>query len=282
MSDRIFCDDQGFTTLGMTISLLLSLCLIFTAAQVYRINSASSAVQDVADAAALAAQSEVAEFMVVAQVCDAVVLSLSLASAVSTGIGVACLCTPATMGYSQGFIEVGRTFAEAKNELLQSAKKGLEAFQKALPFLAAAKAALVAASNNAGRATAYHAVALSFPFEGSAIEIPDSSEADREFFDQVQEEQTQVQEAATAAEEAATEALEAKLRGFEADCGSAYCMQERAASLAHMSGVQNPRYSSVDTWTFSMALDRARAYYAGLPYGNIFTNMLTKRCRKGM
>ena len=39
-------------------------------------------------------------------------------------------------------------------------------------------------------------------------------------------------------------------------------MSERARTLAGMAGADNPRYASVDAWSFSVALDRARAYYA--------------------
>ena len=44
-------DDGGFTSVGMVLALLVCLSLIFTAAQVYRVNTASARVQDVADAA---------------------------------------------------------------------------------------------------------------------------------------------------------------------------------------------------------------------------------------
>lgn len=262
MNEKIFRDEQGFSTLSMTISLLLSLCLVFTSAQVYRIQSASAQVQDVADAAALAAQNEVAEFMVVAQVCDAVTLSLALASTVSTGAGVVCLCVPPAFPFWEGFFEAGQKFAQAKNSFLRTAKTGLEAYQKALPFIAAAKAALVARANGQSNASAYHAIALSFPLQGDPIDIADSTQDDQDFFDEIQQDGQQVKEASTKAEQAAEEALEAKERGFQADCGAVYCMQERASSLAGLSGAQNPRYSSVDTWSFQVALQRARAYYA--------------------
>ena len=261
MSERFFRDEDGFTTLSTTISLLLSLCLIFTMTKVYRINEASAEIQDVADAASLAAQTEVAEFMVVAETCDAVVLSLSLASAVSTGIGVVCLCVPGAVGFSANFMKLARSFAQARNEFLHASQTGLQAYQRALPFISAARAALVASSNNASRSTAYKAIALSFPFQGKDIEIADSSEADQEFFDKVDQEESQVQQKAGEAEAASQEALEAKRRGFEADCGDDPCMRERAFSLAHLAGAANPSYSSVDTWSFSVALDRARAYY---------------------
>ena len=64
-------DEDGMTTVGMVVSLLLALSMIFSSAQVYRIQSVSSRVQSVADAGALAAGNVVAEFMVAVRVCDA-------------------------------------------------------------------------------------------------------------------------------------------------------------------------------------------------------------------
>ena len=90
----LFRDEDGFTTVGVALALLVTLALVFTSAQVYRVSSASADVQDVADAAALAAENEVAEFMIAVRVCDAVVLSLSLTGAAPAGLGVAALCTP--------------------------------------------------------------------------------------------------------------------------------------------------------------------------------------------
>lgn len=87
-------DDGGFSTLGMAVALLVTLSLVFSAAQVYRVSSASADIQDVADACVLAAEGEVAEFMIAVRVCDAVVLSLSLTSAAMFGLGVVALCAP--------------------------------------------------------------------------------------------------------------------------------------------------------------------------------------------
>ena len=265
MSRDLFRDDQGFTTLGMTVSLLLCLSLILSSVQVYRINSASAAIQDTADAAALAAQTEVAEFMVAAQVCDAVLLSLSLASSVSAGVGVACLCTPFTAPLSSGFVEAGKTFAQAKSSFSKTAKTGLQAYQRALPFIAAARAAAVARSNSVQGTFDYHAVAVCLPLQGEDIDITDDAAAAEALFDQVEGESEQIKQASEEAETAAQEALEAKRRGFEADCGGgdagAYCMRERASSLTGMTSATNPYYASVDTWSFSVALERARAYY---------------------
>ncbi len=61
---QIIRDEEGLTTAGMAVSIMLSLALIFSGAQLYRVTSASAEIQEVADVAALAAQNEVAEFMI--------------------------------------------------------------------------------------------------------------------------------------------------------------------------------------------------------------------------
>ena len=91
-------DEDGMTTVGMVVSLLLALSMIFSSAQVYRIQSVSSRVQSVADAGALAAGNVVAEFMVAVRVCDSMALSLSLTSLTSTGLGVVACCVPGGQG----------------------------------------------------------------------------------------------------------------------------------------------------------------------------------------
>ena len=106
---RMFVDEHGFTTTGMVIALLVSLSLVFSAAQVYRISSTAAHIQDVADASALTAENQVAEFMLIARTCDAVVLSMSLAGIVTTGLGVAALCTPVTARFSEQLIDAGST-----------------------------------------------------------------------------------------------------------------------------------------------------------------------------
>ena len=88
-------DDGGFSTLGMVIALGLSLVLVFSGFRVYRVQTVSADIQDVADVAALAAENQVAVFVSVARICDAAVLSFSLAGIVVGLIGVAALCVPA-------------------------------------------------------------------------------------------------------------------------------------------------------------------------------------------
>ena len=264
MIDGLVRNENGFTTFGVVIALLLSLSLIFSSAQVYRVNSQAAAIQDVADAAALAAENEVAEFVLAARVCDAVVLSLSLASCVSAGLGVVCFCVPAAQGMGDIFVKAAKSFAQARNSFAENATTGLNTIQRALPFIACAKAALVARSSNRASSsdTAYMALAVVLPQVGEEIEAPTDDAAEK-LTESVSNEGEALKEKAKEAERAEQEAQKAKERGFLADCGNNpdACMYERAYSLASLSGGSNPCYKSVDAWSFTVALKRARAYY---------------------
>ena len=92
---RTFCDvmrsEEGLSTVGMVFALLITLSLIFTGAQVYDVESKSAHFQNVADAAALAAENEIAEFYIVVRLCDALVLTMSLTGIATMGLGVAAL-----------------------------------------------------------------------------------------------------------------------------------------------------------------------------------------------
>ena len=219
-----FHDEEGMTTVGMVLSLLVTLALVFSAGQAYRVGSASSEVQNVADAAALAAQNEVGEFMIVVRVCDAAVLSLSLTSLVATGLGVAALCTPATASASETLLKAGRDVAYARDRFAEKAADGLDRLQRLLPFLAAANAASVASANN-GASSSYVALALLVPASGKKIAVDGAAELE-DVAEAVGDEADEVRQAADEAERAAERANEAKRRAFEHDCGldPSYCM----------------------------------------------------------
>lgn len=255
-------DEAGFTTVGMVLALLITLALIFSAGQVCRVNAAASEIQNVADAAALAAQNEVAEFMIIVYVCDAIVLSLSLTSLVVTGLGVVALCTTVTAPAADVLLNAGHEIAHARNTFAEKAAAGLNTLQLLLPFLAITNAASVASANNTG-AACYRALALLSPDKGEPIDI-DVSEGVVEIQNAVDDESQELQSLAAETEQAATRMAEIKMRAFEHDCGASpsYCMYERASVLASLAGGSNPFYKSVDAWSFSVALKRAQTYYA--------------------
>lgn len=256
-------DEQGFTTTGMVLALLITLSLVFTAAQVYRINSTAAEVQDVADAVALAAETQVAEYMLIARLCDAVVLSLSLTGLIVFGLGIAALCTPFTAALSVGLLNASRTIIQARDTFSARATQVLDKLQRALPYFSAACAVAVAQANNAdSEGAAYLGVALLVPTNGSIAGISDSGD-EQNLMDEVDQDADEVRRKAEEAEEAAKEANRSKERAFARDCGDnpSYCMYERAQRLAGLSGSNNPLFTSVDMWSFSVALNRARSYY---------------------
>ncbi len=256
-------DEEGLSTLAMVVSLLLTLSLIFAGAQIYRVNSASAEVQDVADAAALSAENQVAEFMIVAQFCDATVLSLSLTGLTAAGLGVVALCTPPTAALSDGLLSAAKNVLNARDRFAERAAQVLNKLQEALPFFAAVSAAAVAQANNENtQGAAYLGAALLVEPKGEAIQVGGLDEAS-ELMKEIEARSGDIKAKAAEAEEAAQQANEAKQRGFQRDCGDDpnHCMYERASRLASLDGVDNPRYSSVDTWSFQVPLDRARAYY---------------------
>lgn len=259
--DSVFRDERGSTTAGMAVALLVALSLLFSSAQIYRVHSACAEVQEVADAAALAAENPVAEFMVAVRVADAAVLSLTLLGDVAYGAGVVALCVPPAAELGAQLISAGQKILQARDAFSKRACEGLEAVQRALPFLAAANAAAVAASNG-GSAGEYVALALLLPGEGAPIGAG-ASAAEDAMEAAVESGKDELAEAASRAEEAARAAEEAKARGFARDCGDnpSYCLYERAARLAGLKGEDNPLYASVDSWSFSVPLERARVYY---------------------
>ena len=251
-------EEAGFSTAGMAIALLVTLSLVFTGAQVYQVQSTAAEIQEIADTAALAADNVVAEYYLVARVCDAVVLSLSLTGLVTLGMGVAALCTPLSAKAGTTLIDIGTKVLKARDSFARKAAQGLDKLQKAVPFLAAAAAFRATQANGPG----YVGFAIAVPFEGEQVSIGDTGGADS-LIDAVDDAADTLQKAGEEAENKAREAKAAKERAYEADCGAqpGYCMYERAAVLSDLGGGQNPYFSSVDTWGFSVALARAQAYY---------------------
>lgn len=262
MGVDLFRDQEGFTTVGIAVAILLAIALLFSSAHVYEVNSCAAEIQEVADASALAAASVTAEFMIAVALCDAVVLSFSLTSLLCTGVGAVALCVPGGQGLGGRLVDTGSDVLSARNSFARKVSQGLNQLQEALPFLCALNAAAVASANN-GETNRYVAVAVPVPFEGEPIVVGGAA-ACGEYADATRENADSLADQAARAEEAASEAVEAKMRGFMADCGASpdYCMYQRAGSVGGLPAANNPLYHSADTWSFSVALERARAYYA--------------------
>ena len=257
-------EEEGFSTVGVALALLITLALIFSAAQVYEINSVSADIQEVADAAALAAENTVGEYCVIATLCDAIVLSLSLSSLCCLGLGVAAACTPVTAAAAETLFQAAQKLKQAHDTFSERAIDALEKLKELLPLVAAAKAAQVIEKNSNTRAGAsYKGIAMLVPWQTDALEARSHDKSDQAF-DAVDEKKGLIEQLGAEAEQAAQHMNAIKEEAYQADSGSetSYCMYERAKKLApQMTDSQNPFYTSSETWGFDVALDRAGIYY---------------------
>lgn len=254
--------EDGFSTVGMVLALLITLSLIFTCAKVYEVNSISAQVQETADAAVLAAENTVGEFYIVVTVCDAITFTLSLTMLVVLGIGIICACIPPTAALSKAFIDASSKIGKARDSFYESAQKSLDTLQKALPFVATAKAQEVLRANSSEGNSEFFGIVVLAPWQGQQGEALVFDKANQAQ-EAVSESEQELRDQAAKVEEAAQRANEWKQHAYTHDSGSQtqYCMYERAAQLAGMSGSSNPYFSSVDTWNFQAALSRAQTYY---------------------
>ena len=257
-----FRDESGYTTLGAACAILAACSLAFFCAWFSRSYSRAAGVQAVADAAALAAENEVAEFVIAVRVADATLLSMSLTGLSLVGVGTICCCVPPAASAGKTLIDTGTRILEKRDDVAEAARKTLSAMQDALPAAALLQAETLVQENAeelGGNAVAY---AELVPSTGEEISIGDVQSA-RSAAEEARDESDQISEAAQKASEAQERADEALNEGYLHDCGNApgYCMYERADKLAMLPSSENPMFHSVNTWSFSVALERAQAYY---------------------
>lgn len=275
-------DEGGFTTVAVAVSLLLSLTLVFSAASAGWVASRSSEVQRVADAAALAGQNAVASFSTIVQVLDACVLSMGLTGIVTYGAGLVVSCVPGLGAAGAELCAAGGRILEARRGFARSAASGVERLEATLPLLVVANSASCVTANSVG-GVSYAGCALPVPATSGSDFSALAADVDDEGLSEVSEEVRESSDEARQARERADGALE---RGWAADCGTApYCLRERAASLAGLTGPENPDYPSPTGWTFGAPLARARAYYAARlaaerPTGDGAEELTDSACRR--
>ncbi|MDO4442829.1 MAG: hypothetical protein Q4B69_03050 [Slackia sp.] len=253
---------DGFTTFGAACAILVSCALAFCCVWVARSQSRAAGVQAVADAAALAAENEVAEFVIAVRAADATLLSMSLTGLSLLGVGTACCCAPPTAAAGKALMEAGRNILVKRDDVAHAAEKTLSAAQDSLPAIAQVQAQAVIQEN--GSTLGGHTVGYIelVPEKGEPISVGDCA-ASQEAADAAQDRSDEITTAAQEAQAAREDAQEALERGFFHDCGnvSGYCMYERADTVAGMPSKSNPLFHSVNTWSFDVALKRAQAYY---------------------
>lgn len=258
----LFRDESGFTTLGAALAILLSCSLLFFGLWTSRSLSRAAGVQAVADSCALAAENEVSEFVLAVRAADATLLTLSLTGISLLGVGTVCCCVPGAQTAGLKFLDAGRAVLDKREDVARAEEAALNAAQKGLVVAAQAQAQMVASEN--AETIGFDAIAYVelVPFDAPDISCGAGCSA-AHAVQVALDESASISEGAQAAEEAAMQANDALREGWLADCG-AYpepCMRERAESLAGMGLAENPMASSVNTWSYSMAIKRAQTYY---------------------
>jgi len=255
--------EGGFTSVGVAIALALAVTLIFASAQIYWVNARSGDIQFAADAGALAAENVVAEYYIVARSADAVVLSMSLFGIAVEGVGIIASCIPGGQGIGVKIMDFGRKVFTTRDKIAKQAGQALTQLQKVLPFLAAVNSAATISANSPAGGTSYLGAALLVPFTAEDASFGDDGHSD-ELSGRLSDSSEKTAEKSDQAEEAKKDMDTSEYAGWLADCGASpnHCLYERATSLADMRGFFNPYFSSPESWSFSVALDRAKSYYA--------------------
>ncbi len=259
----LFVDARGFTTVGAAIAILLSCTLAFFCLWAARVQSQAAGVQAACDAAALAAQNEVAEFVLSVRVADATLLTMSLTGLAALGVGTVCCCVPAAAPAGAKLLDAGKAILEKRDDVARVEKRALDAAQEALPLTAQVQAQAVLQENGDeinGAGVGYIELV---PSDAPEVDVG-FSDAVAQAAEEAPEAGSEIALAAEEAEEAAQEAADARIRAWKHDCGNAPspCMAERASVLSGIIAAENPIAHTVDTWSFSDALSRAKAYYA--------------------
>ncbi len=257
----LFCDEEGSTTVAAAVAILVSLTLVFALANVQWSSSRAADIQTVADAGALAGCNVVAAYSTIAQVLDALVLSMGLVGLLTMAVGLVLSAIPVTQASGPPVLEAASKVFSARAKLATSCARGLEKLEGLVPYIVVANSRAVI-SANASSSGSYTGFALPYPIKGSSdfgSLDDDDAQQDIEGLASSGARVDELSKQAAQDEQNASDALE---RAWEADCGGAVCMRERAQALAGLAGSLNPSYPSSAGWDFGVAIRRGRAYYA--------------------
>ena len=241
------------------VSVMLSVVLMFSGIRLYQVTTIAASAQESADAAVVSAEGEVAKFYTIANTADTAILCMNATQYVMWGASVVMACTGNVAGSAEMLANANRV-GSARTNFSTKAKQGLNAYQTALPLIAASKGSSLISENQLEGDDA-KGVAVLVPMKGENINV-NTDELDSA----AEDAGNAVSEAQKRGEELKnlSDAMDAKkTRAYQLDCGDnpSYCLYERAKSLANMPGGSNPYYASADSWDFNVAFDRSLAYF---------------------
>ena len=262
----LFIEDGAYTTLSSAVVILVVLTLLFSSTAAIWSMSRAGDTQVAADSGALAGANVVSSYHTAATVLDACILSLGLAGFATIGTGLVAMLIPGAEVAGADIVDTGVEVIKTRNKFAESASKGLQKVETALPYLIAARAMQAVSAQDTEGVT----------YTGTALAVPRTSESDFAALegseistDAIENTSKDLDYAAKELQKASEKTAKAKERAWLADCGgsdkesvgSCSCMWERAKSLTNLSGGQNPHFASSITWEPQEALDRAKAYY---------------------
>lgn len=258
----VFVGRDGFTTVGAAVAILLSCSLAFFCLWSARTQARAAGIQAACDVAALAAQNEIAEFVLAVRVADATLLSMSLTGLAALGVGTVCCCVPAAAPTGMKLIDAGRSIVAKRDDMAVAEQRALNAAQDGLSLIAQSQAQAVLRENEpelGGEGIGYVELV---PADAPDVDVG-FSDAMTDAAQDAADAGELIAEAGQAAEDASRDAADARIEAWKNDCGNypSACMAERAESLSSMTDAENPIALTVDAWSFSDALSRAKSYY---------------------
>ena len=250
---------NGSASFMASVSVLLAIVLMFSGIRLYQVTSIAASAQESADSAVIAAEGEVAKFYTVANTADTAILCMNATQYVLWGTSIVLACTGNVAGSAEMLANANRV-GSARTNFSTKAKQGLNAYQTALPLIAASKGSSLLSENQLEGDDA-KGVAVLVPMKGENInvytdELDSAAEDAGNAVSEAQKCGEQLKNLSDAMDEK-------KSRAYQLDCGDnpSYCLYERAKSLANMPSGSNPYYASADSWDFNVAFNRSLAYF---------------------
>lgn len=257
----LFIENGAYTSVTAAVTILVVLTLLFSSVTAVWSLARAADVQASADITAMAGANVVSSYCTVATTIDACIATLGFAGIVTTGVGLVATIgsAGAATPVSGNVLNVGTKLINARNKFAESASKGLQAIEKALPFLVGVNGLRICSAQSVD-GLAYTGAAVAVPWT-SASDFTALSDGKVET-DDLEEAGEDLEDVSDELEDARQKTADAKKRAWLADCGSTgRNMRERASKLSGLTAAENPDYASSLTWTPQVGLNRARAYY---------------------
>ena len=209
----------------------------------------------------MAGANVVSSYCTVATTIDACIATLGFAGIVTTGVGL--VATVGSLGaatpVSGNVLNVGTKLINARNKFAESASKGLQAIEKALPFLVGVNGLRICSAQSVD----------GLAYTGAAVAVPWTSASDFTALSDGKVETDDLEEAGEDLEDVSDDLEDARQKnGRREEARLARGLRQHGPQHARTReqafgphGCGKSDCASSLTWTPQVGLDRARAYY---------------------